>query len=213
MVRAKSGPPISAELGRPETAEEAADRKAEASRTRRQNQTTLNLVLALIATLAVVAVIVLVSQRPEQSARPAVDYQQIAAQAQPSVAAELASPTLADDWRANSARLDTGADGVTSWYIGFVTPEQQFIALRQGIDANATWLASQLPKLQPTGTATVGGLDWQVYDNRDAPDPGNLAYAMTAVVDGSTLVLSGTAATPEFETIATSLAEQLSKDE
>ena len=169
--------------------------------------------LALIATLAVVAVIVLVSQRPEQPARPPVDYQQIAAQAQPSVAAELASPTLADDWRANSARLDTGADGVTSWYIGFVTPEQQFIALRQGIDANATWLASQLPKLQPTGTATVDGLDWQVYDNRDAPDPGNLAYAMTTVVDGSTLVLSGTAATPEFETIATSLAEQLSKED
>ena len=213
MVRAKSSPPIVAELGRPETPEETADRKAAASRARRQHQTTFNLVLALLATLGIVALIMFVAGRPEPPAKPPVDYQAIAAQAQPTVAATLASPTLPGGWRANSARLDKGSDGVTSWYIGFVTPKDQFVALRQGIAANDSWLASQLPRMKSTGTATIAGLDWRLYDNRGAADPGNLAYAMTATVDDSTFVLFGTAATPEFEALATSLAEQLSKEE
>jgi hypothetical protein len=213
MVHPKPSPPIVAELGRPETPEETADRKAAASRTRRQNQTTFNLVLALLATLGIVALVMLIAQRPDPPAKPPVDYQAIAAQAQPTVGATLASPTLPASWRANSARLDTGSDGVTSWYIGFVTPKEQFVALRQGIDANETWLASQLPRMKSSGTVTIAGLDWLVYDNRDAADPGNLAYAMTATADNSTFVLFGTASTPEFEALAASLAEQLTKED
>ena len=49
------GPRIVAELGRPETPDETAARKAESSRVYRASQNTRNLVAALLVTLAVVA--------------------------------------------------------------------------------------------------------------------------------------------------------------
>ena len=54
-----------AELGRPETPEETAARKAENSRKHRQRQTLKNLVLALAASLGVVFIIVLLVPRSD----------------------------------------------------------------------------------------------------------------------------------------------------
>lgn len=204
--------PIVAELGRPETPEETAARKAEASRRHRSNQTALNLVVALAASLAVMLLLVLVVVRPEPAPREPIDYQAVASNAQSSVEETLASPQLPDGWSANSAKVETGADGITSWYIGFITPKNQFIALRQGIDANPTWLAAQLEFSRPSGSTNIDGLNWQLHDNRDASeDPGNLAYVMTTEVDDSTFVLFGSAADAEFETLALSLSAQLSE--
>ena len=52
-MMAKS-PRIVAELGRPETPDETAARKAESSRVHRESQNTRNLVAALIVTIAIV---------------------------------------------------------------------------------------------------------------------------------------------------------------
>ncbi|MFM9597337.1 DUF4245 family protein, partial [Streptomyces scabiei] len=54
-----AGPRIVAELGRPETPEETADRKAAASAAYRSSKTFRNLIAALLVTVAVVAVIYL----------------------------------------------------------------------------------------------------------------------------------------------------------
>lgn len=215
MASGKSGhrePAIVAELGRPETPQETATRKAETSRLHRSNQTALNLVAALVVSLGVVLLIVLVVVRPDPAPRASVDYQATAAEAQTSVDAPLASPSLPADWSANSAKLETSSDDVTSWYIGFVTPTDQFVAVRQGLDANSTWLAAQLGFSKASGTATIDGVTWQLYDNRASrDDQGNLAYVMTTELAGSTFVLFGTAPDSEFETLAASLAAQLSE--
>lgn len=202
-------PRIVAELGRPETPEETAARKAETSRKHRANQTVVNLVLALVACLAIVLVLILVVVRPAQPPRAAIDYAAVAAQEQPGVDEPLAAPTLPPEWTANAASLDTGTDEITTWSVGFITPNSQFIALRQGIGANPTWLAGRLDKLTPTGTETIAGLDWSVYDNRDSRDPGNLAYAMSTTSGSSTFALYGTAETAEFLALATALSADL----
>lgn len=204
------GRPIVAELGRPETPEETAARKAETSRRHRSNQTSLNLVAALIVCLLVVLLTVLVVVRPDPAPREAVDFGAVAENAQPSVAEPLISPRLPEGWSANAAELETTA-GVTSWYIGLITPSTEFIGLRQGLDANETWLAGQIGFSQPNGAVTVDGITWQLYDNRDAAeDPGNLAYVMTAEHGASTVVLFGTAPDTEFETLAASVSAELS---
>ena len=201
--------PIVAELGRAETPQETAARKAEASRLHRSNQTTLNLIAALVVSLGVVLIAVLVVVRPDPAPPESVDFAAVAAQAQPTVDAPLVVPELPDGWSANSAKLETSA-GVTSWYIGLITPDTQFIGVHQGLDANTTWLAGQLGSAQATGTATIDGVTWNLYDNRHATDdPGNLAYAMTAEQGVSTLVLFGTASDSEFETLAASMSAQL----
>lgn len=204
----KDSRPVVAELGRPETPEETAARKAETSRLHRANQTTLNLVAALVVCLGVVLLIVLVVVRPDPAPREPIDYAAIAEQAQPSVDEPLVTPSLPDGWSANSATMQTKA-GVTSWYIGLITPSTQFIGVRQGIDANPTWLANQLDFSRGSGAIDIDGVTWQLYDNRDRDDAGNLAYVMTAEHGASTVVLFGTAPDSEFETLAASVSAEL----
>lgn len=210
-MTARKPPTVVAELGRPETPEEAAERKARTSRVRRENQTLFNLVIALLASLAVVAVIILVVVRPDAAPPAPVDYRAIAAEADASV--PLAVPDLPSTWTSNSAIYTaTASDGVANWYVGFITPKHQFIGMRQGVDANPTWLANQLAAATPTGSTTIAGITWNVYDRRDAKDPGNLAYAMSTVGARSTVAIFGTATPDEFEELAERLAPALSAD-
>lgn len=210
--KAAKEPAIVAELGRPETPEETAARKAENSRKHRANQTLLNLVVALVASLGIVLFLVVVVVRPAPGPTATIDYATIAAQAQSGSSEPLLAPTLPPGWSANAARFETTAQ-VPTWYIGFLTPGAQFIALNQGIDANPSWQATVLDGAAQTGSASIDGLDWAVFDRRDAKDPGNFAYSMVTTVGGSTIVLHGTAETPEFELLATVIADELGQSE
>lgn len=200
--------PVVAELGRPETPEETARRKAAASAKRRANQTLFNLIVATIASLGIVLFLVVVVVRPAPAPAPAIDVAATAAQAQPDAGATLLVPRLPDSWSANAARFGTTAE-VPTWYVGYITPGTQFIALNQGIGANPTWLAEVTADLEETGTAVLSGITWQLYDNRDSNDPGNHAFAMSAVAGDSTVVLHGTASDAEFQTLAASVSAQL----
>jgi len=203
------GRPIVAELGRPETPEELADRRAESSRRHRANQTLLNLLLAIGASLAIVAVLVLVVVRPGPSDDAnRVDYRHTAAQAHAVVSTPLAAPELPAGWWANRAELSRPSDQVASWQIGFISPASRYVGLVQGIDADPTWVADQVAKLQPTGSHRYGGLTWRVYDHRDAG--GDVAYALVTTSGRSTIVLAGSTATDaEFATVATAIGRDL----
>ncbi len=210
-MNAAKQPRVVAELGRPETPQETADRRATASRVRRQNQTFPNLIIALLASLAVVALTVLVVVRPDAAVREPVDYRTISSQADAPV--PLAAPILPADWVSNSAVYNgISADGVAHWYVGFVTPEVQFIGMRQGIDANPTWLTNQLEGTAPTSVIAIDGIEWSVYDRRKVKDPGNRAYALSTVGARSTFVLFGTASDEEFTTLATQLAATIAAE-
>lgn len=201
------GPPVVAELGRPESAQETADRKAKTSRVHRENQTARNLVGALVVSLGVVLLIVLVVVRPAPPPPEPIDYAATAAEAQPTVDEQLIAPAMSDEWRANSATLQrTG--GVTTWYVGFITPSEQFIGMRQGIEANETWLAAQLGDTRLPEPVTIDDTTWTSYDNRTAKDTGNLAYAMTIEQGESTIVLFGTAPDEEFASLAAAVTAE-----
>lgn len=206
----ESGRPIVAELGRAETPAEEAYRKASTRAERRRNQTPIAFVGAILASLAIVAFLVAVVVRPdppEDFLR--VDYVEVAAQSQPAADAELIVPTLPEGWSANRAGLGTGADGVQAWRVGFLTPGGQYIAFSQGIDANPSWTAAELEGARATGVASYGDRAWDVYDLRDADDPGNLAYALVTEADGTTIMLGGTADDAEFAALATAVAAEL----
>jgi hypothetical protein len=181
-----------------------AEIKAENSRRHRQAQTYRNLLWALVASLLVVLFLVLVVVRPDQTAVAPVDYGAVAAQAQSEFSTSISAPALPPEWTANDAELrQVGA--IDTWYIGFITPKQQFIALNQGLDANATWVDTLLDGGSPTGSLRIGTQEWTVYDHRDGEDPGNLAYALVTESGDSTFVLHGTASDVEFETLATAM--------
>jgi hypothetical protein len=206
MSRRKE-PAIVAELGRPETPEETAERRATDSAKRRANQTLLNLLLATAASLGVVLLLVLVVARPNSAPPRSIDYAAVAAEAQTGTTERLISPTLPNDWMANDARFERRAT-VLTWYIGFITPDTQFIAMNQGIDANETWQATVLDGVAQTGTVTIAGRTWDVFDHRDASDPGNLAYAIATKSGRSTIVLHGTASTRDFTLLAAAVVAE-----
>lgn len=208
MSSSVRAPAIVAELGRQETPDETANRKAANTRKHRANQTVQNLVLSLLASLAIVLLLVLVVVRPDAPTPQAVDYQLIAEQAQADAAVTLAAPAMPSGWAANNARLETIA-GVQTWYIGFITPETQFIALSQGIAANPTWQANLLRNAVATGEQTIDGISWTVFDNRTGDDPGNLAYAMMTTAGTTTYLIYGTATADEFLILASSLATEV----
>ncbi|MGH1526150.1 DUF4245 domain-containing protein [Leifsonia sp. L25] len=204
-------PAVVAELGRPETPEETAARKAQNSANHRNRQTVNNLVYSLIATVALVAVIVLIVPRgnPTSSA-PAVDYAAVAQQAQGSEPDRLVVPGLPSGWSSNSAELRTKtADGVDAWYIGLLTPKGQYIGITQGFNANDSWVADQVNRTRIAGTREIDGAKWDVYDNRASSDAGNVRYALVTSAGKSTVVVFGTADDAEFTTVASSLTDQL----
>lgn len=200
---------IVAELGRPETPEETAARRAETSRAHRANQTTRNLILALLASLVVVLFIVLVVVRPSDNLVKPVDYRSVAAQAQQGVSQRLVDPRLSKAWSANDAEFKSGSGKTVTWYLGFITPGQQFIAVEQGIHVNDNWVTSLLGKARVTGHTRIDGITWAVYDQRHAANPGNFGYSLAGTVDGSDIVLHGSADDAEFSQLATAVVNGL----
>lgn len=205
---ARREPRVVAELGRPETPEETAKRKAEDSVKHRQRQTVRNLVGSLVASLAVVAVIVLIVPRSDTPIERDVDVASIAAQAQVGLEQELAVPELPEGWRSNDASLrQSEADGVTAWYAGYLTPSDEYAGMYQGLGANPTWTADLLANTVATGVVTIDGVEWTVYDNRESDaDVGNARYGLVTEAGESTFVLLGTASPEEFDTLARAIA-------
>ncbi len=162
--------------------------------------------------MALVAVIVLIVPRGNPTASaPPVDYAAVAQQAQGSEPDRLLVPELPSGWKSNSAELRTKtSDNVDAWYIGLLTPKGQYIGMVQGFGANDSWVADQVNRTRISGTRDIGGVKWDVYDNRAAgSDAGNVAYALVTTAGKSTVVVFGTASDDEFTTVASSLTGQL----
>lgn len=201
-------PRVVAELGRPETPQETADRKAENSRNYRKRKTINNLVYSLLVCVGLVLVIALAVPRADSSLVAEVDYGAVATQAQASSDHVLANPELPGSWSSNRAEADRSG-GVSSWNIGLITPSKEYIGISQGFDANETWVSQQLRQTTATSTVSVDGVEWTVYDNRGREDVGNMEYALTTEAGASTFIVFGTANDEEFRSVASALADQV----
>ena len=66
----------------------------------------------------------------------------------------------------------------------------------QTASANPTWLLTQVKQAPVTGTREVGGVEWTLYDK-----PGT-EKSLVAQLDGTTVVLSGSAGFAELDALA-----------
>lgn len=216
---ARQQPKIVAELGRPETPEETAARKAENSRLHRQRQTVNNLVYSLLACLGVVALLVLIVPRATGDfADRSVDVVSLAHDATPSAGQELVAPEMPDGWLAKQATIRSSkADRVTQWHISFTTPKptEQFAAVVQAFTpdntpANETWVAQLLESKAATGTEEFAGLTWTIYDHtEDLPDETLVRYAMSTELEEASLVVYGTDDPPVIRELAQAALDSL----
>lgn len=201
--------PIVAELGRSETPEETAARKAEFSKKYRASQTFRNLIAALIVTVAVVAIVIFGVPRGERVEEPSVDMASIAQDVESSMDRPVLVPELGDFWRVNAAALEGGATAV--WKVTLAPAaedERGFISVAQAFDADAAWAPHVLNGFAATDTLRIDGLDWDVYDLPENTE-NNVTYALGTQAGDDYVLLYGARSADSTAKLAESLIPQL----
>jgi hypothetical protein len=184
----------------------------DAAAKRRARQTVNNLVLALVASLGLMLALVLLVPRDDSNRIQPVDYVAIAAEAHSSSQQDIVAPTLPKGWWANSARWSPKpADGVQTWYTGFVGPKNQYIGLTQAYGINPTWLAFQLKDSSKTGTQAIGDATWDVFEATEPNDPPKTKDYMMVLNYNTkdTVIIYGVAKPQDFVDIATAIQNKL----
>lgn len=211
MARSNKSAPVVAELGRPETPEETAARKAEDSRNYRARKTINNLIYSLIAVLGLVAVIFFAVPRNDTPPDWQVDYRAVAASAASGVPGSLITPDLPATWQANKAEL-TRIDGHAAWVINFITPSQEYITYEQIFEEDSSGLSRLYGSNRSlTDKKQIGdGLLWSEYDNRQGNDAGQpQTYALATFGMTDLFVLDGKGSNEEFTALARAVAAQI----
>lgn len=196
-----AAPRVVAELGRPETPEETADRKAAASAAYRSSKTFRNLIAALLVTVAVVAVVYLGVPRGSLAEPEPVDVAASAETASASLGHPLIVPVAPADWRANSARLEGGM-----WRVVYAWPSG-YLRVAQGIDAPEGWATRQLGGVAPTGRVTIDGIDWDEYVIAGRTD--TVSYALSTTAGTDTILVYGATGAADAAIAASGIADQI----
>lgn len=216
MPAQPKAPVVVAELGRPETPAETAERKARDSRLYRQRKTVNNLVLSLLVSLALVLLMVLIVPRGVDAWKGhSVDVAAAAAEMAPTAGHALVVPEVPKGWLAKQAELRGGPGGIAYWYIGYTTSDDAYAAVVQAFAADGSpvdeaWIAQQLEAQSATGTERIGGLDWTVYDHADRnADDANMRFGLQAETGDTTLLVYGTDTGATIRELAASTAAQI----
>lgn len=196
-------PRIVAELGRPETPEETAARKAAASERYRSSKTFRNLIAALIVCVGIMAVVYLGVPRGTPAETPEADVPAAAAAAEATAGHGVVVPAAPDAWRVNSAEVEGG-----EWRIVYA-PATGYVEVTQAFAPPEGWVARQLGGYAPTGTTTIDGIEWDVYDLPSAVDTIDYALATTAGTDTVVIGLAASTDRGAAETVAESLGDQI----
>lgn len=201
---------IVAELGRPETPEETAARKAASSKAYRSSQTMRSLVAALLVTLAVVLVIVLIVPRGEPTDAKEIDVAGIAADVESTMGSPALVPELGDFWRVNAAGLESGATVV--WDITLAPAAQDergFVRMAQAFDADVAWAPQRLNGIAPTGTVSIDGLEWDVFEPGSAGASQNITHAIGTQAGDDYVLLYGSRSAASTAQLAETLVPQI----
>lgn len=201
---------VVAELGRPETAEETAARKAESSAAYRSSQTARHLIAALIATLAIVVVIVFLVPRGTPATPEPPNVQERAAAAERSLERPVLAPTTPEGWRVNSVKL---TQAPAAWKVIYAPNQENdaagFLTLSQVFDGTDAWVAQNIPGATPSGTITIDGREWTEYSIREGAQSKNVTYAIGTKVGDDWVVLYGSATSDVTQQFASTMTAQL----
>lgn len=211
MIRNSGRAPIVAELGRPETPDETAARKAQASRNYRSSQTFRGLIAALLVTLAVVFVIVLVVPRGESAGPRPVDLSSSARNAESALGRPVLVPAIPSNWRVNKAELIDGKPVVWDVTVAPEAPDARgFAHIAQAFDADKAWAAVPLKGTASKTTLSIGGREWDVFELAGAAQSGNVTSGLGTQVGTDYVLIYGALTKTGTEELAAKISPQLS---
>lgn len=204
------GAPVVAELGRPETPAETAERKAAATKAYRSSQTFRNLIAAMIVTLGVLAVIVFAVPRGSVTPPPAIDLAAVGAEASTAMDRPVLIPEVGEGWHVNAAEL--GGGPVTVWDITLAPSgedERGFLRVAQAFESDARWAPQRLSGTAPTGQVTAGGLVWDEYVLSNPEQTANVSYALGIEAGPDYVLIYGALSREDTAAFAAGVAPQI----
>lgn len=201
-------PRIVAELGREETPEETAARKAESSRVYRASQNSRNLFAALIVTIAVVVVIILAVPRGTPPEPEPIDVAAVAEQVSAAEERAVIAPEVPESWRVNVAEVD--GEAPREWTIVYAD-ETWFLRVVQGFDADPAWPTRVLSGANTDGTVSIEGIVWDRYDITDPSRAGNVTVALATQAGADTVLIYGRAGQDTLEDAAAAAAPEIER--
>jgi hypothetical protein len=105
---------------------------------------------------------------------------------------------LSPQWRATSARFEADGDA-TVWFLGYVTPDDEYIAVAQTDGDPETFIEEQTLEGVPDGETTIGAQVWQRYSTPDQ-------RSLVRTAEGSTVIVTGSASYEQLADFAGRLA-------
>ncbi|MDO5617510.1 DUF4245 domain-containing protein [Kocuria sp.] len=170
-----------------------------AKQAQRVNAPARGMIISMAVLVLLALPFFLLQPRPDgQTYRPDVNVAQEASYAADVAQFQPLAPDLGEGYSPNFARWQGNtADGVDRWEAGWVTPSSRFIELVQTDLANPTWLVETVDQAPQTGSREAHGLTWETYQKEN--DQGQLTRAWVGELDGSTVVLKGSATEEEFD--------------
>ncbi len=164
-------------------------------------QTIGDMVRSLLVVLAFVAVLLIVTWRPQPEAVKVVDPTAAISRASLQADFQLEVPTgLAEGWRPTSARWEPTAKSEPDpvLHIGYVTPGDEYAQVSQSANASDPYTAEQTDDGIEVGTQSVEDVTWQRWEHGDR-------HSLVRIADGTTTIVSGTAGWDELIVLASSL--------
>lgn len=180
----------------PEDPEAKAARLAKARAERKARQNMRNLVWSLLASLGIVALLVIVVVRPDTDLVQQIDWREVAEQSADQLPGEPVTPMLSELWTSNRAEVTSEPGSDVTWSIGLLGPEDTYVFIDQGFGANEAWVADRVERAASTGEVLLGyapnQVEWMEYDRRDVDPTGNNAYVVVISTEDSIVVVGGT---------------------
>jgi hypothetical protein len=158
----------------------------------RKNSNWVNMTVAIMACLALVGGVLLLAPQPEVNSERVVDYRAIAEASQANTDYPLVVPDVPSGWTSNEANLDRiGDTGVTSWYVSFLGPDDQWVSIEQA-QASQAWADGRVQDATAAETVDVSGYTYQVYRTDDAKvqwvtSKGDVFVVITAIATPDTV--------------------------
>lgn len=178
------------------------------SQAKRMNQPLIGIVITVAVTL--LGVFAVMGLRPEQdvSFTPDENVTEAAAWTNDVTDYSAIAPEVPEGWSANYARWENRAElGVTAWEVGYSIDEASFLSFSQTDEPNPAWVNEETRLGGTTGEETIAGLRFEVRESED-----RRYYVLEAeenTIDGTAIVLGGTATEEQFETFLEAVTEAI----
>ena len=158
------------------------------------------MIISLAVILAFVAVWVALVPRVNGISQPSVDVAAVAKQVARDTGWKIEVPVLPAGWRANAVRFERSTDGLKTWHAGYVSPDDQYIAIEQ-TQGRHLHVGRRADQPRPGRGHAAGGRAHVGEDRRGDKVQISLVHRGTGPKDVTT-ILTGTAPYDELVTFA-----------